>query len=87
MSTIADMKAEVAVQHWASMKKFIEHHMTELRENQMVHKNVTQRALALEEPWYKSVLETTKILHKMVCDEEVNARKEKAIVNKFTTIQ
>ena len=87
MSTMPDVKAQMAVEHWKSMRKFIQHHLDELRDTQLANKNVTQRALALEEPWYKALVEATIVLLKHTDSELVQARKEQAIVSKFTTIQ
>lgn len=87
MSTLPDMKAEAVVQHWMSMKQYMQHHLDELRENQISHKNVTQQELAVNEPWYLCVVAQTRALIKMADDNLVLARKEKAIVAKFTTTQ
>jgi hypothetical protein len=87
MSTLPDMKAEAVVQHWKSMKQYMQHHLDELRENQISHKNPTQQELAIQEPWYVATVAQTRAMMKTADDNLVQARREQAIVSKFTTIQ
>ena len=81
------MKAELVVNHWKSMKVYMQHHLDELREHQLAHKNATQKELALHEPWYVAVVAQTTAMIKTADDNLVQARREQAIVSKFTTIQ
>jgi hypothetical protein len=87
MATLPDMKAQMVVDHWKSMKAYIQHHLDELHETHLSHKNVTQRALALEEPWFKALVESTKLFLSHADEHLVQARKEQAIVTKFTKTQ